>query len=153
VLVGGADAKQSKIVGKFNGAVMPGNHGCGGGWFYAVSAQSKNKVAAFKWVELLSTKKYQQVSYEKNGRMPSRQSAYAEAYITSTLPEGFAEQFKLAAAGSFPPPNRFPEDAELQDELDRYTSDVVAGTKTAKQAMDEANQSWEGILKRAGRLA
>src|SRR5207245_1124115 len=43
VLVGGADAKQSKIVGKFNGSVMPGNHGCGGGWFYAVSAQSKNK--------------------------------------------------------------------------------------------------------------
>lgn len=152
VLVGGADPQQSKIVGKFNGTIMPGGHGCGGGWFFGVSADSKNKVAAYKFVELLSTKKYQQLSYTQNGRMPSRQSAYAENYITSTLPTGFAEQFKLAAAGSFPPPNKFPEDAELQDELDRYVSEVVAGTRSASQAMTEANQSWESILQRAGRL-
>jgi ABC-type glycerol-3-phosphate transport system substrate-binding protein len=110
-------------------------------------------VAAYKWVELLSTPKYQQLAYTQNGRMPSRQSAYTQNYITSTLPTGFAEQFSLAAAGSFPPPNKFPEDAELQDELDRWVSEVVAGSMDSKQAMEQANQSWLSILQRAGRIS
>lgn len=152
VVVGGQDPKQSKIVGKINGVVMPGGHGCGGGWFIAVSGDSKNKVAAYKWLELSTSKKYVQKAYQNDGTMPGRQSPYKEEYIAKTLPPGFSEQFGLAFARSFPPPNRFPEDSELKNELDRYVSEAMAGLKPPKQAIDDAQKSWETILKRAGRI-
>lgn len=152
VVVGGADPAQSKIVGKFNGTVMPGGHGCGGGWFAGISADSKNKVAAFKFLELLCSKKWVQRAFELDGMMPGRLSPYNEEYVQSTLPPGFAEQFGLAFASSFPPPNRYPEDSELKNELDRYVSEAMSGLADPQAAMDSADKAWEDILKRTGRI-
>ncbi|MHB9092466.1 MAG: extracellular solute-binding protein [Chloroflexota bacterium] len=152
-VVGAQDPKQSKVVGKVNGVVMPGGGiGCGGGWFLAMSADSKNKVAAFKWLELLATKKYVKRAFELQGEMPGRLSPYKETYVQSTLPKGFAEQFATAFTKSLPPPNRYPEDSELKSELDRYVSEAMSGIKPPKQAMDEAQQSWVDVLKRAGTI-
>lgn len=152
VIVGGADPAKSKIVGKFNGKVMPGGHGCGGGWFAAVSADSKNKVAAFKFLELLTSKKWVKRAFELDGMMPGRKSPFAEEYVTSTLPSGFAEQFNLAFASSNPPPNRYPEDSELKTELDRNVSEAMSDLSDPKKAMDTAQKAWQDILKRAGRI-
>jgi multiple sugar transport system substrate-binding protein len=152
VIVGGADPSKSKIVGKFNGTVMPSGHGCGGGWFAAISADSKNKVAAYKFLELLCSKKWVQRAFELDGMMPGRLSPYNEEYVKSTLPEGFAEQFGLAFASSNPPPNRYPEDSELKTELDRYVSEAVSGLADPQSAMNSAQEAWEGILKRTGRI-
>lgn len=152
VIVGGADPANSKIVGKFNGTVMPGGHGCGGGWFAAISADSKNKVAAFKFLELLCSKKWVQRAFELDGMMPGRLSPYNEEYVQTTLPTGFAEQFGLAFASSYPPPNRYPEDSELKTELDRYVSEAMSGLAEPQAAMDSAQKAWEEILKRTGRI-
>lgn len=160
VVVGGQDPAQSKIPGKINGRLMPGGHGCGGGWFFGVSIDSQNKVAAYKWLETLTSKTYTKTAFEVDGRMPGRLSPFQATatddplvgYVISTLPAGFAEQFSLAFSTSFPPPNQRPEDSELKNELDRFVSEAMANLKLPQQAIEEAQAAWRTILEREGRI-
>lgn len=151
-IVTAQNPEKSKVVGKVNGAIMPGGHGCGGGWFLAVSADSKNKLAAYKWVEFLSSKKYVLRSYELEGQMPARQSTYKEQALIKNLPQGFPKAFATAYTVSRQPPNQFPEAPELQNELDRAVSEAMAGQKPPSDAMADLQRAWTGIMQRAGRL-
>jgi multiple sugar transport system substrate-binding protein len=85
------DPKQSRIVGKVSIAPLPHfpngkSHSALGGWQLAISAFSKNKDAAWRFVEFLTSEPSQRYLALKAGRAPTLISLYDDPEVLSKMP-------------------------------------------------------------------
>lgn len=145
------DPSQSKIVGKWGVVPMPVGGGnttnrpaMNAGWGFGVSGGSANPDMAWEFVKMASSKEFhiKVLTNNKTGVDPTRRSAM-EAY------RGFApkqaDAVEKAIDAAFPWPTK-PQSPQLMQTLTDELGKMIAGEKTAEQAMAAAQASWEQTL-------
>jgi len=158
----GATAKQlewvpaSKVVGKVGYVPMPGGRPTqAGGFSEGVSADSKNKEAAYLYAQWICSPEIslQRVMLPFTLRDPYRISHFKSAAYRNLWPEadeyldaleegGMVIQFELGIPGA----------REYAEAIDNACTAAYAGTDP-KAAMDEAARRWDEITERLGRDA
>lgn len=155
------DPTKSKVVGKWSTAMVPKGPA---GRFPGVAAQgmmipaaAKNKEAAWLFLQWFTSKETQwrravKVEGEKSGDV-TRQSVYkdpeyrklygGEHWIDSTF-----EDAKIARIDYRP--FQLPEWVQIGDLLGIAVQDAIAGKRSAKDALDEANQKIADLMKKGG---
>lgn len=145
------DPEQSAIVGEWGVVPMPvggsntiNRPAMNAGWSFGVSAGSHNVDMAWDFVRMSASKEFHisVLTNNKTGVDPTRKSAM-EAY------RGFApkqaDAVEEAIENAFPWPTK-PDSPEMMQVLTDELGLMLAGDKTAEEAMTDAQAEWEDIL-------
>jgi multiple sugar transport system substrate-binding protein len=131
------DPKQSTVAGKMGFGLVP--QGKGGkvgqveGWSYLIPATSKNKEAAFLFIQWAL--QYQQQLYQQlNGGASPRPDVYANPEVKKLAYTKAAMETNAVTR----PKATFPESPQMTDILVLALSDALSGQKSSKQALDWA---------------
>ena len=145
------DAEQSQIVDKWGVVPMPVAVGgmvnrpaMNGGFGFGVSSGSRNPDMAWTFVRMASSKEFHVRALTDNstGVDPTRRSAMSAYRDFAPLQ---ADAVEKAIDDAFPWPTR-PESPKLMQALTDELGLLMAGEKTAGQAMGDAQTAWEKIL-------
>ena len=150
------DETKSRIKGKVGYALHPtidGNCGSGtGGFAMGIPANSKNKEAAFLFIQWM-TNKATDLKLAEMGGDPIRTSTMTNPDLQSKFEDYsvLVKQLECARADWRPLIPEYPEiDAQI---IGIAVSEVITGAKPAQQAMDEANVKIEKLLTEKGYYA
>lgn len=150
------DETKSRIKGKVGYALHPtidGNCGSGtGGFAMGIPANSKNKEAAFLFIQWM-TNKATDMKLAEMGGDPIRTSTMTNPDLQARFADYpvLVEQLKCARADWRPLIPEYPEiDAQI---IGIAVSEAITGAKPAQQAMDEANVKIEKLLTEKGYYA
>ncbi len=148
------DPNGSKVVGNWNFARVPaGKAGVGspaGTINLAINADCDRttKEASFLFLKWATSKEVQS-KLAKIGSSPTRLSVLESAEFSTDKEyryfKALKETYEITRT-----PMKIPEFFELNDALSIELSAAVAGEKTAKQALDAAQDSWQKIMTKAG---
>ncbi|MGF1624818.1 MAG: ABC transporter substrate-binding protein [Alphaproteobacteria bacterium] len=145
------DPEQSAIVGQWGVVPMPVGGGnttnrpaMNAGWSFGVSTGSQNVDMAWEFVRMTASKEthLSVLTNNKTGVDPTRLSAMP-AYREFAPKQ--ADAVEEAIANAFPWPTK-PESPRLMQVLTDQLGLMLAGDKTAEQAMTDAQAEWESIL-------
>jgi len=139
------DLKQSKVVGKFETALMPKKVRIAGGvytWAWSISSSSRNKDAAWKWIEFAQSK---EILKKLDTSVPgpiARKSVYDsimdDPAVNEDLKKFILVISEMAGIYGIPAPPH-PKYSELHTEhIGSAISAALALKKTPKEALDEA---------------
>jgi multiple sugar transport system substrate-binding protein len=151
-----SDPSKSKIVGKFDFAVIPGKlqpdgsikrTPTFGGWSLEIPKDSENKEAAWEFMVWATSPEIQpRLAYGQPG---DRFSSLADPKLQEKY-VGYATLLvSLPVAKGRP---RIAAYSELADALEVGLSEAMTGAKSAKKALDDVNQKFEFVLKKWGYL-
>ncbi len=151
-----SDPSKSKIVGKFDFAVIPGKlqpdgsikrTPTFGGWSLEIPKDSKNKEAAWEFMVWATSPEIQpRLAYAQPG---DRFSSLADPKLQEKYVGYPTLLASLPIAKGRP---RIVAYSELADALEVGLSEAMTGAKSAKKALDDVNQKFEFILKKWGLL-
>ncbi|TKJ44563.1 hypothetical protein CEE35_07455 [Candidatus Aerophobetes bacterium Ae_b3b] len=151
-----SDPSKSKIVGKFDFAVIPGKlqpdgsikrTPTFGGWSLEIPKDSKNKEAAWEFMVWATSPEIQpRLAYGQPG---DRFSSLADPKLQEKYVGYQTLLVSLPIAKGRP---RIAAYSELADALEVGLSEGMTGAKSAKKALDDANNKFEFILKKWGYL-
>lgn len=164
------DPAQSTVVGKVGYAAAPRVKSPSAGWYWswdlAVTAGSKNKEAAAKFIAWATSKEYIQLAGSTLGwtRIPpaTRTSTYSIPDYTKVAPFAAPTLAQLSGVGpqdilkpTLPPglPGAyflFPEWADVYTPMSQQVAAAIAGDQTADQAVDKIQTAAEDAMRRAG---
>jgi multiple sugar transport system substrate-binding protein len=143
--------EKSKIIGKFAFTLVPGvkqpdgsikRTPTFGGWSLEIPKDAKNKEASWEFMVWLSSQKLDpRLAYSQNG---SRASGLMNPELQKKYIEYPTTLASLPMAKGRP---RIPEYSELADALEVALSEAMTGSKSAKAALDDANEKFERILR------
>jgi multiple sugar transport system substrate-binding protein len=139
------DPKQSKVAGKMGFDVIP--QGKGGkvgqieGWTYLIPAHSKNKEAAYLFIQWMMQSR-QQLEQHLNGGASARPDVYANSKVQEM---SYSRASTDTNAAGRPKPT-IPESPQITDILVRELSLALADKKTAKAALDTAAVEMNKLL-------
>ncbi len=145
------DAEQSQIVDKWGVVPMPVAAGntvnrpaMNAGWAFGVSAGSKNPEMAWEFVRMASSKDFhvEVLTNNSTGVDPTRRSAMPAYREFAPLQ---ADAVERAIDDAFPWPTK-PDSPKLMQALTDELGLMMAGEKTAEQAMTDAQANWEQTL-------
>lgn len=131
------DESASKVAGKMGFDIIP--QGKGGkvgqveGWTYLIPKYSKNKEAAYLFVQWMMEEE-QQLNQHLNGGASARPDVYAEPKVQKI---SYSKASMDTNAVAIPKPT-IPESPEITDILVRELSSYLSDAKTAKEALDTA---------------
>ena len=134
MLAGLNDPAKSQVAGKVEMTVVPGGHGVGGGWGWAIPHNSENKDAAWSflsWVESFEIAKKRALE----GGAPTRFDVFDDPQVMAEYPK-LSVMREIVASGR-PMPIMASTNKSV-DVLAREISEVTSGTKSVKEAMDAA---------------
>ncbi|HAJ33221.1 MAG TPA: ABC transporter substrate-binding protein [Candidatus Atribacteria bacterium] len=140
---------------KYGATLLPKNPGTGqsGNFIYTVAwginANSKNKDAAFKVMEALTSPAAQQWVLERGLAIPSRKALVDNPYFKKDTPEAQANKivFEGASAG-YVKPFKFKEyGGKWMDPINVALSEVMSGQKTADEALEIAQEQLDELMK------
>jgi multiple sugar transport system substrate-binding protein len=155
----GLDSKQlewvpkTKIAGKVGYSVSPGGHSeLAGGFLLGVSSDSKNKEAAYAFIQWMTSKEIsgQRVKIPFALRDPYLMSHFNDPEYAKLWPNA-PEYLKVLQEGA----NTgladlgIPGAREYEEALDRAITAAYAGT-SPKEALDKAAEEWNAITERIG---
>jgi multiple sugar transport system substrate-binding protein len=150
------DETKSRINGKVGYALHPtinGNCGSGtGGFAMGIPGNSQNKEAAFLFIQWM-TNKATDLKLAEMGGDPIRTSTMNNPDLQARFADYpiLVKQLKCARPDWRPLIPEYPEiDATI---LGIAVSEAITGTKTAQQALDDANAKIEVLLEEAGYYA
>lgn len=150
------DETKSRIKGKVGYALHPtidGNCGAGtGGFAMGIPANAKNPEAAFLFIQWM-TNKATDMKLAEMGGDPIRTSTMNDPGLQAKYEDYpvLVKQLECARADWRPLIPEYPEiDAQI---IGIAVSEAITGTKTAQQAMDEANERTEALLTEKGYYA
>ncbi|HHV63001.1 MAG TPA: sugar ABC transporter substrate-binding protein [Firmicutes bacterium] len=153
-----ADPKQSpKIYNKFAATLIPGFKTKSGkivripfakAWYVAINHYSRNKKAAAEWILWFTGTEAGKISL-LNGGLSSSVKAWSDPEVLKVRKD--AQIFKETAQIARMTPN-IPELPAIEDKLTEALTFVLAGKKTAAQALSEVNEEAYKILRQSGRL-
>ncbi len=140
---------------KYGATLLPKNPGTGqpGNFIYTVAwginANSKNKDAAFKVMEALTSPAAQQWILERGLAIPSRKALADNPYFEKDTPEAQANKivFLGASAGNVKP-FKFKEYGDKwMSPINVALSEVMSGQKTVDEALEVAQEQLDELLK------
>jgi len=140
---------------KYGATLLPKNSKTGqpGNLIYTVAwgmnANSKNKDAAFKVMEALTSPAAQQFILERGLAIPSRKALADNPYFEKDTPEAQANKivFEGASAG-YVKPFKFEEyGGKWMDPINLALSEVMSGQKTVDEALEIAQEQLDELLK------
>ncbi len=142
------DPNQSKVAGKVKVTKHPADVKKSspmiGIWHIAIPAASKNKQAAFDFLNFVTGKETQKLMVLKAGLPPSRTSVFEDAEILAKYPWYPAIRDALEDGVARP---RTLFWAEIENTLGGLVQEALIGQKTAEQALNEANAKIAQIIK------
>jgi len=148
------DPEVSAVAGKLGYAVVPGNVDVQPGfysWTLAIPANSQNKEAAAKFAAWLASP---EIAATVGWSAPNQAleevyqiSAYADYDQSKPLIKVMKDSLALADADYRP---RIDEASEVGTAVSIAISEVLAGEKSAKDALEDANKEVNRILEEAG---
>jgi multiple sugar transport system substrate-binding protein len=150
---GTLNGEYPKLKGKWAAAPLPeGTKGCAttiAGDTLVLLDGAKNKDAAWKWIEFLSTPENmsQWTFGSPNGTtLPPRTSLLESPALTEKKPilEGFADQMKCGVANVIANP-KWPK---IEESLNEHLGKAMYGDKSPSEALDEAANDAKEILSR-----
>jgi multiple sugar transport system substrate-binding protein len=139
------DEAASTVVGKMGFDLVP--QGDGGkvaqveGWTYLVPSSSKNKEAAYLFIQWMMAYE-QQLNQHLNGGATARPDVYASAEVQK-LPYSQASMGSNEVARPKP---TIPQSSEMTDILVRELSSYLADEKSAKEALDQSAKEISTLL-------
>lgn len=139
------DESASTVVGKMGFDIVP--QGDGGkvaqveGWTYLIPTASKNKEAAYLFMQWMMDYE-QQLNQHLNGGATARPDVYASDEVQK-LPYSKASMESNEVAKPKP---TLPQSAEMTDILVRELSSYLADEKSAKEALDTSAQEISSLL-------
>jgi multiple sugar transport system substrate-binding protein len=141
------DDADSKVKGQVGVMPLPAMGGgksatCMGGWQWAVNAFSKNKDAAGKLIQFLSSKQASAFVAREGSILPVFQSVYSDAEVNKVVP-WFKDALPVVLGAQSRP--MVVDYGQVSDIIRTTTSAVLARTKTPEAGVDE-------IAARVGRL-
>jgi multiple sugar transport system substrate-binding protein len=146
------DPRLSKIPGHWAWAQTPGlkpelaGRGWIGGWTFSVPTSSKNKEWAGEFIKFATSKPAMLRSMD-SGNMPPRTSVLNDPEILKTYGWAAASAVALARAEQNPSDEVW---GTMEGRLRSGISEVLAGQRTAKVALDAVAEDWRRTLRRAG---
>lgn len=154
------NSEKSKVKGKLAFGLMPGGQVGGSllrapyfnwGWNYVVSTVSREAEIAYLFTLYATSPAMSTVAVrDRDGYFdPFRASHYEDQQIRETYTPAFLEVHKVSMENSIPD-FYLKGQGEYFDELRVNLTAADAGTKTAKQAMDDTAHAWERITRRLG---
>ncbi len=144
------DPNQSRVVGQMGYAPIPAGTMPGsseiGHWLLGISSASKNKQAAFDFLNWATSPEQIKISASR-GNPPVRFSVFTDPDLTSQ------EQFRhfpilMEAINYSTPRPRHPKWPEIENAFGVELSKAVAGTISAKDALDRANAAIIEVIAR-----
>ncbi|MFB0546234.1 MAG: extracellular solute-binding protein [Anaerolineae bacterium] len=149
-----ANPETSKVIGLWNVVLQPGvkqedgtirRSPCFGGWDMGISADSKNKEAAWEFIVWATTP---EMEYKLSYAMPSaRKSVLANPELAEKYIEYDAMLKSLDFAMGRP---RIPEWPQMADLIEAALSEAMTEAKTPTDALTEINPLLDEILMSAG---
>jgi len=142
----------SQVQGKVGYMLQPGGRPTlAGGFNMAVSADSKNKEAAYLWIQWMTSPEIslQRVMLPFTLRDPFRLSHFDSPLYRSAWPEAGEYLDKLREADTGQWELGIPGAREYLEAIDNACTSAYAGTDP-KAAMDEAAARWDAITERLG---
>ena len=139
----------SKVKGKIGVTMLPHDQGgksatCIGGWQLAVSAFSKNKAEAVKFVRWLSSPEVSKMQAVMASHMPVFPSVYKDAEVLKANP-WFADALPVVeGAKSRPVSAQYPQ---VSDVIRSNMNAYLAGTKTTDVAINDMKTRLAPILR------
>lgn len=133
------DDADSTVKGKVGVMPLPAMTGgksatCMGGWQWAMNAYGKNKDAAGKLIQFLSSKQASAFIAREGSILPVYQSVYSDAEVNKVVP-WFKDALPVVLAAQSRP---MVEDyGQVSDIIRTTTSAILARTKTPEAGMDE----------------
>jgi len=148
VLSGWKDLPElSPINDKVGVAVIPGGHPVSGGWGLGVNEASKNKEAAFRFVQYATNTESDKLQWMQFRIGPTRFSVLEDPEVLADSPwmEG-VYGYSLENASHRP---RIPEEPKLEDIMVGTLSEILLGNKpNIADALDKLAAEWNRILGR-----
>jgi multiple sugar transport system substrate-binding protein len=140
---------------KYGATLLPKNPGTGqpGNFIYTVAwginANSKNKDAAFKVMEALTSPAAQQWVLERGLAIPSRKALADNPYFEKDTPEAQANKIVfIGASAGYVKPFKFKEyGGQWMDPINVALSEVMSGQKTAEEALEIAQEQLDELMK------
>jgi multiple sugar transport system substrate-binding protein len=143
------DDADSTVKGKVGVMPLPSMAGgksatCVGGWQWAVSAFSKNKAAAAKLVQYISSPASSKFLAKEGSLLPTIQSVYTDPEVVKEVP-WFKDAANVVIAGqSRPISTRY---GEVSDVIRTTTSAVLARTKTSAEGVAEIETRLNRVMR------
>ena len=140
---------------KYGATLLPKNSGTGqpGNLIYTVAwgmnANSKNKDAAFKVLEALTSPAAQQFILERGLAIPSRKALADNPYFEKDTPEAQANKivFLGASAGNVKPFKFKEYGGKWMAPINVALSEVMSGQKTVEEALEIAQEELDKLMK------
>lgn len=118
-------------------------------WYLSVNKASKNKAAAADFIKFFTSYEGSMISL-RNGSSPGSVSAWEDPETAELRAD--AGLFKDTLSRARMTPN-IPEMSAIESELAQALTHVLAGQRTAAEALDRANEAAVKILKQSGRIS
>lgn len=146
-----SDPEKSKVAGKMNFAVMPGEKAEGraeiGNWLIAIPGAAQNVQAAFDFL-LWATAADQMKKSALAGNPPTRRSVFTDPELLAKFPAYPAQLRSLERSRPRP---RTPQWNEIENVFGIFISRANSGELTAEEAMNQANAEIGKIIERHSR--
>lgn len=145
----------SSIVGKNGFSVIPHAEGVetsaivGSYWINAIASSSQNKDAAYDFIRFAAQPEIDLLMAEP-GCIPTRLSSWNDPGILEKFP--FFATFEPSYNGFVNSAPRVPEFALINDAMQRYMSQALAGDITVQEALDGAVEEVTEILEEGGHI-
>lgn len=140
-------SKEPALAGKFGVGLLPHRkfHATYVGTDVVVmSKQSKNKEAAWKFMEFLLSPKWMAEYCKLSGFTPARKSIAGQEYFKDPIKQAFAKQLELGGYFYF----KNPKAASFSNAIRAEVQEAMEGKKTVKQAMGDLQKELEELLKK-----
>ena len=142
------DPKLSMVSGKIGVAPFPtgpdGRHGNSHYWSLSIASKSRNKEAAWLFVEW-ATSKGVQFELAKRSIFPPRNSVSQMPELKTIFGKEFLSAVSTTLSGAVTPPANTKFN-ELMDPLRAAVQEVILGNEHAGPALDGVEQQWNQIL-------
>ncbi|MGE5553567.1 MAG: extracellular solute-binding protein [Betaproteobacteria bacterium] len=136
--------KQSKVIGKFAIAPIPGGSGEMSTWHLSIPKSSKNKDVAWEFIKFMTSTENQLLYQKKFGVNPVRFSAWKT--LVKEKPELAGIPRALETAWAFP---RIPQWPQMYEAAIIELSRAMSGQSTAEQAISNIAKSWTDLIQQA----
>jgi multiple sugar transport system substrate-binding protein len=139
-------SKSPKVSDKFAIAEVPGGVSFTHTWTLAVNKASKSKDAAFKFVNWVTAGNGAK-KYALAGGIPAVKSVLQDPEVIQKRPEFPAIEKAIAKAQTEP---NLPEWPRIHESISEAISKALAGEKSPKDALDEANTNIKTLMEQRG---
>lgn len=136
-------AEYAAIPNKINESSEAHSTGMIGNWMMGVTANSKNKEMALKFLQYVTSKEVQAETAEKGG-VPTRTSVLSDSSLNEKYP--YFKTLLEATENSVIRP-RTSHWADIETAYGTELSNAISGTKTIDQALADAKTAIEAIMK------